>query len=80
MAHGRHKSLLEFPCSTLPSPPKVGSQRNGKGTKTALTEDGPIRIEVPRDRDGSFQPLFIPEHERGFTGFDDTIVRCTHAK
>lgn len=39
-----------------------------------LTEDGPIRIEVPRDRDGSFEPLLIPKHERRFTGFDDKIV------
>lgn len=44
-----------------------------------LTEDGPIRIEVPRDRDGSFQPLLIPKHERRFTGFDDKIV-AMHAR
>jgi len=29
---------------------------------------------VPRDRDGSFEPLLVPKHERRFTGFDDTIV------
>ncbi len=57
-----------------PKPPEIGNQRNGKGAKTVLTEDGPIRIEVPRDRDGSFQPLLIPKHERRFTGFDDKIV------
>lgn len=34
----------------------------------------PIRIEVPRDRDGSFEPLLIPKHERRFTGFDEKIV------
>jgi transposase-like protein len=39
-----------------------------------LTEDGPVRIEVPRDRHGSFEPLLIPKHERRFTGFDDKIV------
>ena len=33
-----------------------------------------MRIEVPRDRDGSFAPLLIPKHERRFTGFDDKIV------
>jgi putative transposase len=55
-------------------PPETSNQRNGKGAKTVLTEDGPIRIEVPRDRDGSFQPLLIPKHERRFTGFDDKIV------
>ncbi len=55
-------------------PANATNQRNGKGTKTVLTEDGPIRIEVPRDRDGSFEPILIPKHERRFTGFDDKIV------
>jgi putative transposase len=39
-----------------------------------LTDDGPLRIEVPRDREGSFEPVLIPKHERRFTGFDDKIV------
>ncbi len=55
-------------------PSAVTNQRNGSGAKTVLTEDGPIRIEVPRDRDGSFEPLLMPKHERRFTGFDDKIV------
>lgn len=55
-------------------PAAVTNQRNGTGAKTVLTEDGPIRIEVPRDREGSFEPLLIPKHERRFTGFDDKIV------
>ncbi len=38
------------------------------------TEDGTIRIEVPRDRGGSFEPLLIPKQERRFTGFDDKIA------
>ena len=39
-----------------------------------LTDEGPVRIEVPRDREGSFEPVLIPKHERRFTGFDDKIV------
>jgi putative transposase len=55
--------------------PSVGkNHRNGASGKTVLTEDGPLRIEVPRDRSGSFEPLLIPKHERRFTGFDDKIV------
>jgi putative transposase len=33
----------------------VTNQRNGRGAKTVLTEDGPICIGVPRNRDGSFE-------------------------
>jgi transposase-like protein len=55
-------------------PAEATNQRNGKSAKTVLTEDGPLRIDVPRDRDGSFEPLLVPKHERRFTGFDDTIV------
>lgn len=51
-----------------------GNQRNGRSAKTVLAGDGPLRIEVPRDREGSFEPVLIPKHERRFTGFDDKIV------
>jgi putative transposase len=50
------------------------NHRNGSSGKTVLTGDGPIRIDVPRDRDASFQPILIPKHERRFTGFDDKII------
>lgn len=55
-------------------PAEASNHRNGSTGKTVLTEDGPLRIEVPRDRQGSFEPLLIPKHERRFTGFDDKIV------
>jgi transposase-like protein len=55
-------------------PEEVSNLRNGASAKTVLTDDGPLRIEVPRDREGSFEPLLIPKHERRFAGFDDKIV------
>jgi len=64
---------LGYP-SGAAKPVAVTNQRNGKGGKTVLTEDGPLRIDVPRDRHGSFEPLLIPKHERRFTGFDDKII------
>ncbi|MGB7181497.1 MAG: IS256 family transposase [Burkholderiaceae bacterium] len=55
-------------------PPEQANQRNGKSGKTVLTDDGPMRIDVPRDREGSFSPKIIGKHERRFTGFDDKII------
>src|SRR5215217_5744560 len=55
-------------------PDDTTNHRNGTGNKTVLTDDGPLAIEVPRDREGSFEPRFIPKHERRFTGFDDKIL------
>ena len=50
------------------------NHRNGRTGKTVLTEDGPLRMAVPRDRDGTFEPILIPKHARRFTGFDDKII------
>jgi len=52
----------------------AGNHRNGTSGKTVKTTDGPVRLEVPRDRNGSFEPILIPKHARRFTGFDDKIV------
>ena len=55
-------------------PENASNQRNGSTSKTVLTGDGQVRIETPRDRDGSFEPLLVPKHARRFTGFDDKIM------
>jgi putative transposase len=55
-------------------PEDATNQRNGSTSKTVLTGEGKLRIETPRDRDGSFEPLLVPKHARRFTGFDDKIV------
>lgn len=55
-------------------PEGQANERNGASSKTVLTEHGPVRVELPRDRDGSFTPILIPKHERRFTGFDDRII------
>jgi putative transposase len=54
--------------------PNQPNQRNGKTPKTVHTGEGSLRIQVPRDRLGRFEPLLIPKHERRFTGFDDKII------
>src|SRR5687767_9095715 len=55
-------------------PEDARNQRNGTTPKTVLTDDGTVSIDVPRDREGSFEPVLIPKHERRFTGFDDKIL------
>ena len=55
-------------------PEDTTNHRNGTSGKTVLTDDGPLAIEVPRDREGTFEPRFIGKHERRFTGFDDKIL------
>jgi putative transposase len=55
-------------------PEDATNHRHGTSGKRVLTDDGPLAIEVPRDREGSFEPRFIAKHERRFTGFDDKIL------
>ncbi len=55
-------------------PERAQNHRNGASGKTVLTGEGPLRLDMPRDREGSFEPLLIPKHARRFTGFDDKVV------
>jgi transposase-like protein len=55
-------------------PDDTTNHRNGSSSKTVLTDDGPVGIDVPRDRQGTFEPQLIPKHARRFTGFDDKII------
>jgi putative transposase len=53
---------------------KSDNARNGKTSKTILGKDGEVAIDVPRDRDGSFEPQIVKKHQRRFDGFDDAIL------
>jgi transposase-like protein len=55
-------------------PEETTNHRNGSSGKTVLTDDGPLALAVPRDRDGTFEPCLIGKHERRFTGFDDKVL------
>jgi putative transposase len=55
-------------------PGGAGNTRNGTSPKTVHTEHGSVRIEQPRDRQGSFEPQIVPRHQRRFAGFDDKII------
>lgn len=51
-----------------------GNSRNGKRSKTVLTEAGPVEIEVPRDRDASFEPQIVRKHQRRLDGIDGIVL------
>ena len=55
-------------------PENQNNRRNGTSAKTLRTDAGPVTIDVPRDRSGSFEPKIVGKHERHFDGFDDKIL------
>lgn len=51
-----------------------GNSRNGKSRKTVSTTNGPVDIEVPRDRNASFEPTIVPKRSRRIGNIDDMIL------
>jgi transposase-like protein len=51
--------------------------RNGRRSKTVLTEAGPVELEVPRDRAGSFAPQIVRKRQRRLSGVDDLVISLT---
>ncbi len=64
---------LGYPPGAEP-PEGQPNRRNGVSQKTLRTVDGPVRVELPRDRDASFEPRIVPKHGRSFDGFDEQIL------
>ena len=52
----------------------AGNHRNGRSSKQVLTDTGPVRLDIPRDRHGRFDPKLIAKYQRRFPGFDDKII------
>jgi transposase-like protein len=51
-----------------------GNNRNGKGHKTVQSDTGALEIEVPRDRNGTFEPQLVKKRQRRLEGFDDKVL------
>ena len=51
-----------------------GNSRNGFSSKQIKTEDGQFDLELPRDRDSSFEPKLVKKHQSRFTSMDDKIL------
>lgn len=53
---------------------KHGTSRNGSRPKMVLTDAVPVTIEVPRDREGSFEPKSVKKHSRRMPGVDELVI------
>jgi putative transposase len=51
-----------------------GNSRNGTTEKTLKTDRGELEIEVPRDREGTFEPQLVKKRQTRFKGFDEKIL------
>ncbi|MDH5774137.1 MAG: IS256 family transposase [Nitrospirota bacterium] len=51
-----------------------GNTRNGHSAKTVQTSNGDLPLEVPRDRQGRFEPLLVPKRQRRLEGFDEKVL------
>ena len=51
-----------------------GNSRNGTRSKTVLTDVGPVEIDVPRDRDGSFEPKTVRKRQRRLGGVEEMVI------
>lgn len=57
---------------TIPADKK--NTRNGTTPKTVQTDTGPLELQIPRDRDGDFEPKLVKKHHRRIEGFDDKVI------
>lgn len=53
---------------------EIGNHRNGTSKKTVLAPGGEMRLDIPRDRLGSFEPKLVAKHQRRMPGFDDHVI------
>jgi len=66
---------VDSPEAPPPNPKRAArDRRNGRSAKTVQGESGRMTLATPRDRNGTFEPLLIPKHERRLAGFDDKIL------
>jgi putative transposase len=67
-----HTITPEDPEGAMEAPRR--NVRNGHSRKTLRSEHGQLTLEIPRDRDASFEPVLIPKHQRRLAGLDEKII------
>ena len=64
LGHDKHEAVVN----------DSGNTRNGSSAKTLKSDFGALPIDIPRDREGSFEPQLVAKHQTRWTGFDDKIL------
>jgi putative transposase len=64
---------LGYPPGQAP-PGGAGNSRNGQPHKTVLSDQGPLRIRSPRDRQGTFEPQIVKKRQTRWVGFDEKVI------
>ncbi len=57
-----------------PGPGTLGNSSNGTRTKTVTTDIGPVELDVPRDQNGTFEPVIVAKRLRRLGGVDQMVV------
>jgi putative transposase len=70
---GEMSDHLGYPCGD-PAGRNGENSRNGRRAKTVLTEIGPVEVEVPRDRQSTFEPKIVAKRQRRLTGVEDLVI------
>jgi putative transposase len=70
---GEMNDHLGYPCGD-PAGRNGGNSRNGHRSKTVLTEIGPVDIDVPRDRQSTFEPKIVAKRQRRLGGIEDLVI------
>ena len=75
------QEILEGELDTELGYPKHGekpegttNRRNGHSSKRVRSDKGEIELAIPRDRDGEFEPVIIPKHQKEAVGIDEQIL------
>ena len=64
---------LGYPANA-PEGKNTGNSRNGKTSKKLKTDTGDVEIEIPRDRNGAFEPQLIKKYQRRTSNFDAAVL------
>jgi len=71
---GEMNHHLGYPLGARPNRKRGATRATVQEAKTVYTDDGSLRLDIPRECESSFEPILIAKHEWRFTGFDEKII------